>query len=323
MHDDAACLAREISELGSGTLLVVTGAGVSAASGLATFRGSDPGAIWSRDLLERATFAWFERDPRAWWEWFLDRFAGILAARPNPGHRALAALERWHTGEAAGAERSGDFLLVTQNIDRLHEAAGSRRLVKVHGTADRVRCIRHGCRHGAPRGSLGSEAFPAGATRLHATTGAAGPGDAPAALAETPACPECGSPLRPHGLLFDEIYAEHVDYGYERVVDAFTSLGPGDLVLFVGTSFAVGATEMALQAIRLAGTPAWSIDPGAQPPPGVRGIAAGAEQVLPEVCRRLGVEVPEEGHEVEASSESSPPRAPVSAETGKNREVPT
>src|SRR5688572_8040423 len=123
-----------------GSLLVVTGAGVSLASGIPTFRGTDPGAIWKHDLTELATFGFFQSDPVASWRFYLDRFDLVRDARPNLAHRALAALE------SARAERGLEFLLVTQNVDTLHEAAGSTRMIKVHGSADRVRCSAPGCR---------------------------------------------------------------------------------------------------------------------------------------------------------------------------------
>jgi NAD-dependent deacetylase len=167
-----------------GHLLVVTGAGVSLASGIPTFRGTDPGAIWKRDLTELATFAFFQSDPVESWRWYLDRFDLVRDARPNPAHHALAAIDR------ARGERGEDFLLVTQNIDTLHEAAGSSRLLKVHGSADRVRCSALGCRLGAPRGSV-----PFG--RVDAAAFLARP-----CLDTLPRCPECEAPLRPHVLWF-------------------------------------------------------------------------------------------------------------------------
>jgi NAD-dependent deacetylase len=123
MEEDARRLAESFRKAGTGLIFVVTGAGVSAASGLPLFRGTDPDAIWNRDITEVGTVAYLQRHPVEWWQWFLERFSGIADARPNPAHEALAALERWQVG------RSGDVLLVTQNVDTLHEQAGSRRLV--------------------------------------------------------------------------------------------------------------------------------------------------------------------------------------------------
>src|SRR6185436_16529240 len=146
-------VAEALRKADRGLVLVVTGAGVSAASGLPLFRGTDPDAIWNREVTEIGTVDFFRRDPVAWWQWFRQSFAGLLDARPNPAHHALAALERWQLARG-GADAGSDFLLVTQNVDTLHEQAGSKRLVKVHGTADRLRCSRPGCRLGAPGGSF-------------------------------------------------------------------------------------------------------------------------------------------------------------------------
>ncbi len=270
MERDAQILAEALRRADRGLALAVTGAGVSAASGLPTFRGTDPVAIWANDVLEVGTFRYFQRDPVAWWQWFLDRFAGLSEARPNAAHCALADLERWQLG------RGSDFLLVTQNIDTLHEQAGSRRLIKVHGSSDRLRCSRSGCRLGAPAGSL-----PAGEADL-----------APFVSAPSrdtlPLCPECGALLRPHALLFDEYYDEHVDYGYPEVRRALERMA---LALFVGTSFAVGVTDLVLREALGWKVPVYSIDPAAGPPvPGVTGLRAPAEELLPAVCRELGID---------------------------------
>ena len=270
---DARLVADALQKTGRGLILVVTGAGVSAASGLPLFRGTDPEAIWNRDVTEIGTVRYFEHDPVGWWQWFLRSFAGLLEARPNPAHHALAALERWQAG------RSGDFLLVTQNVDTLHEQAGSQRLVKVHGTADRLRCSRHGCRLGAPGGS-----FPASEADF-------------SRFAETPArqhlprCPECGALVRAHALLFDESYDEHADYGFAGVLRALERMA---LALFVGTSFSVGVTDLVLREALGWRLPVISVDPGAAAPPvrGIELVREPAETLLPAVCRELGAPLP-------------------------------
>lgn len=258
---------------GTGLVVVVTGAGVSAASGLPLFRGTDPDAVWNRDVTEIGTFHFFERDPVAWWQWFLRSFAGLLDAQPNPTHRALAALERWQV------ERGGDFLLITQNVDTLHEQAGSRRLVKVHGTADRLRCSRAGCPLGAPTGSLpASEAdFSLFLSDPRRET--------------LPRCPRCGALLRAHALLFDEYYDAHADYGFGRVRSALERMA---LAVFAGTSFSVGVTDLVLREALGWRIPVVSIDPAAPPPvSGVTAVRAAAEDVLPAVCRELGAAISE------------------------------
>lgn len=267
---DVRLVADALRKAGRGLILVVTGAGVSAASGLPLFRGTDPEAIWNRDVTEIGTVRYFEHDPVGWWQWFLRSFAGLLDARPNPAHHALADLERWQTG------RGGDFLLVTQNVDTLHEQAGSRRLIKVHGTADRLRCSRHGCRLGAPSGS-----FPAAEADFSRFE------EAPARQ-HIPRCPECGALVRAHALLFDEYYDEHVDYGFGEVRRALERMA---LALFVGTSFSVGVTELVLREALGWRLPVISVDPGAAAPParGIVVVKEPAETLLPAVCRELGV----------------------------------
>jgi NAD-dependent deacetylase len=261
-------LADGLAALGHAPLLVVTGAGISAASGIPTFRGNDPGAIWRHDVTTLATRAYFEDDPVGSWRWYLARFAKLGEARPNAAHRALVDLERWQRAR-------GDFLLVTQNIDTLHEDAGSERLVKVHGSSDRVRCSRPGCRLAAPGGSLPRagldlEAFVTEPSR------------------ETlPLCPRCGAILRQHVLWFDESYNKHDDYQWDRVVDAAGAAGG---VLFVGTSFAVGVTALVLDHALMLGAPVWSIDPARRAPPHrrVRVLPVPAEELLPAVVAALG-----------------------------------
>ena len=249
-------------------LLVVTGAGVSLASGIPTFRGTDPGAVWANDVTELGTNKYFERDPVGSWRWYLSRFARLDDARPNPAHHALVALERWHVA------RGGEFLLVTQNVDTLHDDAGSQALVHVHGRADRVRCARVGCEHGAPHGSLprddaASQAFMGDPT-----------------LATVPCCPVCDAYLRQHVLWFDEYYSDHHEYQIERVLHAAERAG---VVLFTGTSFAVGITDMILERGLSRGAAMFSIDPvGRAPHRHVQAITAPAEAALPALCRGLG-----------------------------------
>lgn len=118
---------------GEGPLLVVTGAGVSAESGLATFRG--PGGLWEgREPTSLATPEAFSREPETVWRFYDWRREQAAAALPNPGHTAIAELER----------SSRDFLLATQNVDGLHARAGSRRVVELHGTLWRLRCAADG-----------------------------------------------------------------------------------------------------------------------------------------------------------------------------------
>lgn len=246
-------------------LLVVTGAGISVASGIPTFRGPDPDAIWATDVTELGTNAFFQRDPAAQWRWYLRRFDGLGAVAPNAAHRAVAALERWQI------RRDRGFLLVTQNIDGLHADAGSTALIEVHGTHHRLRCSAPGCVNGAPNGSLPRDPAQFDAFRADPSTD------------NVPKCPRCGAFLRAHVLWFDERYDGHVDYGIDRVVDAAWSY---DTALFIGTSFAVGVTDLILGGMMQRRRSVTTVDPHRAPPVG-RWIAANAEEILPEIVARL------------------------------------
>lgn len=261
-------LTQALISLEDGCLLVVTGAGISQASGIPTFRGSDPGAVWRSSDVSLATHEYFQRDPVGQWRWYLKRFESVRDARPNAAHLALVRLESWIE------KRGGSFLLVTQNIDTLHETAGTRNLIKVHGTSDRVRCSRNGCGLGAPTGSL---------TLAEVDFS---PFDSRQIEKNLPTCPECGAVLRAHVLFFDEFYLEHVDY---RFVEAERAADQADVILFIGTSFSVGVTDLFLQAGARRGVPMFSIDPAstATPWPGLTLLPAPAENLLPTVCDQL------------------------------------
>lgn len=118
------------------SVAVLTGAGVSAESGIPTFR--DPGGLWQQYRPEDlATPEAFQRNPKLVWEWYDWRRQKIAHAFPNPAHRALAHLERIVP----------QFLLITQNIDGLHQIAGSQRVLELHGCIWRVRCQAEGTTH--------------------------------------------------------------------------------------------------------------------------------------------------------------------------------
>jgi NAD-dependent deacetylase len=114
-------------------IAALTGAGVSAESGIPTFRGD--GGLWRRFRAEElATQQAFERDPCLVWEWYDWRRQRIAQAEPNPAHRALAKY----------AERMPGFALITQNVDGLHERAGSRGILRLHGDIWLLRCVECG-----------------------------------------------------------------------------------------------------------------------------------------------------------------------------------
>jgi len=197
----------------------------------------------------------------------MSRFDCMGAARPNPAHEALVGLQ------ARQQEAAGDFLLVTQNIDTLREQAGSRDFVKVHGSADRVRCARDGCRLGAPIGSPARADVDFGAFAHDPV------------VENLPRCPVCGTLLRQHVLWFDECYDSHADYQWDRMLAAAAR---ADLFVFVGTSFSVSVTDRLLNSALSRRKPVFSIDPDASPPArGVIAVCARAETMLPEVLRAL------------------------------------
>jgi NAD-dependent deacetylase len=147
---------------------VLTGAGISAESGLATFRGA--GGLWEGHRVEEvATPRAFERDPDLVWRFYNARRANLWTVRPNPGHLALVTLE-----SRLGPER---FALITQNVDGLHRAAGSRHVLELHGNLARVRCT--GCGRTEDR-----------------------PGET---LDDLPRCTGCGELLRPDIVWFEEM----------------------------------------------------------------------------------------------------------------------
>ncbi len=176
-------------------LFVLTGAGISAESGLATFRGS--GGLWNGFAVQDVATpeAWF-KDPARVWNFYSKRRLDASAAKPNPAHLALAASEK----------KMGDrFYLCTQNVDDLHEQAGSRRIHHMHGKLFESRCVK--CEHPFP-----DRAFYEDARNL-------------------PHCEICAAPVRPHIVWFGEVPLDLT--GISRQLTAAT------VVLVVGTSGSV------------------------------------------------------------------------------------
>lgn len=115
------------------SVFVLTGSGISAESGLPTFRGA--GGLWRTHRVEQlASSEGFARDPRLVWTWYNERRAAHKSAQPSAAHLALAQLER----------RYGDYTLATQNVDSLHLRAGSRNVLELHGNLREARCNRCG-----------------------------------------------------------------------------------------------------------------------------------------------------------------------------------
>ena len=124
--------------LGAEQVVALTGAGVSVPSGIPDFRTPETG-LWAKvDPMEVAHIDVFERDPARFWSYYRPRFHALGDKRPNRAHEALAELER--RGLLAG--------LITQNIDRLHRAAGSENVVEVHGSIETSSCTRCGASYG-------------------------------------------------------------------------------------------------------------------------------------------------------------------------------
>jgi NAD-dependent deacetylase len=205
-----------------GPRVFLTGAGISAESGIPTFRGAE--GFWtvgSRNYRpqELATYAAFRRMPEAIWSWFLHRRWLYGSAVPNPAHVALAELE---------SRLEDDFLLITQNIDGLHLSAGNskQRTYQIHGDIRLSRCAGECSRTLRP---IPQELQPWERGRRF-----------DAAARELLTCPACGDWLRPHVLWFDEYYDEDW-YRFESSMAAAAECG---ILVVVGTS---GATNLPMQ----------------------------------------------------------------------------
>ena len=177
------------------SIAVLTGSGISAESGVPTFRDAQTG-LWARyDPMDLATPEAFARDPRLVWEWYAWRRGLVEGAAPNSGHEALAQLER-HVPE---------FVLITQNVDGLHRRAGSQRIIELHGNIMRSKC------------SLEAVILEPGEDDR----------DVP------PSCPRCGASLRPDVVWFGEMLPqEALEEAFESAqnCDLFFSIGTSSLV---------------------------------------------------------------------------------------------
>jgi len=217
----------ETAKRRGGPVLVMTGAGISAESGIPTFRGTEGywqiGSVNYRPT-ELATSAAFRRMPEEVWAWYLYRRSVCRSARPNVAHEALARLER-----ALGEE----FLLITQNVDGLHLRAGSsrERTYEIHGNIDWSRCSRN-CPQVFPVPPQISTAWP---KQRRLTS------DEERALR----CQGCGEWLRPHVLWFDEIYDEP-HYRFESSLRAAEECS---LLCIIGTS---GSANLPLHVASIA-----------------------------------------------------------------------
>ena len=206
------------------SIAALTGAGISAESGIPTFRDALTG-LWENFRPEElATPEAFEANPKLVWDWYAWRRAAVAKAAPNGGHRALAELER------QCREHEVDFTLVTQNVDGLHREAGSHRVVELHGNIRRVKCFD---------GHHPVESW------------AEGEG--------VPACPRCGSLLRPDVVWFGESLPP------EALAAALAAARACDVFLCVGTSTVVEPAASLPFIAREAGARVIEVNPQSTP----------------------------------------------------------
>jgi NAD-dependent deacetylase len=204
----AACV-RILTDASS--IVVSTGAGISAESGIPTFRDA-PNALWANyDPHQLATREGFRRDPALVWRWYADRREVIAHAEPNPGHLAIAALETMFDS----------FTLVTQNIDNLHRKAGSANPIEVHGNIFRYKCFDKN--HPIDTLPDGKQVPP----RCH-----------------------CGSAIRPDVVWFGELPAPEIERAYEALkrCDAILVVGTSGTV-YPAAGFAEVAKQVGAKVI--------------------------------------------------------------------------
>ena len=234
--------------------MVLSGAGMSKECGIPTFREAQTG-LWARyDPQELATPAAFRRDPQLVWEWYEYRRELVARSRPNPGHRALVELER----------AIPHVIVLTQNIDGFHQAAGSSDVVELHGNIRRSKCFSD-C-HGEPT--------PVNLMAL------------PDREATPPRCPYCGDHIRPDVVWFGESLPQDA---LGRAMRASTE---GEVMLVVGTSGVVYPAAALPQLAKEAGNRVIEVNPEAS---GITPLAdiflpGPAGQVLPHLLAALARE---------------------------------
>jgi NAD-dependent deacetylase len=225
-------------------IVVLTGAGLSAESGLATFRDKD--GIWSKyDITEVATPEAFAANPARVHEFYNLRRRGLRDAKPNAAHLALARLEREHRGEVT---------IITQNIDALHEAAGTQRLIHMHGELLKALCARCEARH-----------------PWHDD------------LSVEIRCPSCG---KAGGLRPDVVWFGEMPYHMDEIYDV---LAKADLFASIGTSGTVYPAAGFVREARAAG--AHTVELNLEPSQGAslfaEAIHGPATRIVPEWVERI------------------------------------
>lgn len=237
-------------------VVYLCGAGLSVPSGIRAYR-SGPKAIWAETVMEWGTRQKFLDDPAAWWSEFWLKAHGDLFRdfQPNEGHRALVE----------AMKRGATDLVITQNIDGLHRAAGhpEDRLIEIHGRHDRFICASDGGCEGIdhPVSSVDLSKLGEGVI---------------------PRCAHCDAPMRPLVLLFDEHYDSHEVYQAWR---ARKALNDADVLVFVGTSFSVGITSYAVRCADVSGALMINVNPEPASFPRMVNVLGGAEVVLPQLTR--------------------------------------
>lgn len=230
-------------------IVVLTGAGVSAESGIPTFRDPLTG-LWQRfNPSELASAQAFRRDPALVWGWYEWRRMKVLQAQPNPAHRALARL---------GARKPG-MILITQNVDDLHERAGSVDVVHLHGSLHHPYCFNCGREPDIP---LRIPDEPEGGRLL-----------------EPPGCGHCGGRLRPGVVWFGESLPS------DALARAYEAAREADFLMVVGTSGAVYPAAELPAVARRAGAKILHINLFPEPEGDDWSIAGKAGEVLPQLVR--------------------------------------
>lgn len=223
-------------------LVVLTGAGISKESGIPTFRDAQTG-LWAKfNPEDLATPRAFRKNPSLVWRWYDFRRKAVQQVQPNPGHHALVELEK----------RFKNFVLITQNVDGLHAAAGSTNILELHGNIAKNRCFDNG--HVAADVRLGLE--------------------------EPPKC-HCGSLIRPGVVWFEEALPE------AELTRAFAASEACDVMLVVGTSALVQPAASLPLVAKRAGACVIEINPDKTPLTGASDIyvAGPSGEILPLVVK--------------------------------------
>lgn len=200
---------------------VLTGAGISAESGIPTFRGKE--GLWKKyRAQDLATVSAFRENPKLVWEWYDWRRNIISSKNPNPGHQVLAQWEKYFPS----------FVIITQNVDGLHQRAGSKNVLEIHGNIWKLRCMDEG---------IIVENYESPLKKI------------------PPHCPDCGALLRPHVVWFGE------SLPFDTLNKAFTETRQCEVMFSIGTSAVVQpAASLPLKALE-AGAKIVEVNPDPTP----------------------------------------------------------